>query len=102
MPEDSLGRCLNPRGHTDYRTYPYAPNGLSETTAVSTSFHGSLHRKVRLTTTPSCAAEQLLESLPNMPAFHPESACLQDRIAPYTSSVMLRQGSDQTEIPAAT
>lgn len=102
MSEETPGMCLTPGGHIDYRIYPYAPSSLSETTAVSTSFHGSLHRKVRLTTTPSCAAERLLESPHNVPAFHPESACLQDRIVPSTSSVMPHQGSDQTEIPAAT
>lgn len=102
MPEETLGMCLTPGSHKDYRIYPYAPNRLSETTALSTFFHGSLHRKVRLTTTPCCAAERLLESPPNVPAFHPESACLQDRIVPSTSLVMPHQGSDQTEIPAAT
>lgn len=102
MPEETLGMCLTPGGHTDCRTYPCAPNGLSETTAVSISFDGCLHRKIRLTITPSCTAEQLLASPPNVPAFHPESACLQERMVASASSVMPHQGSDQTEIPTAT
>lgn len=56
MPEETLGMCLTPGSHIDYRTYPCASNGLNETAAVS-AFHGSLHIKVRLTTTPFCAAE---------------------------------------------